>query len=397
MNLVLFLDVLDVAGAQCQFATLACGLARRGHSVTFVTLWPGGVHWDRLGAQQTIVLRSLYRHRGASMPQRLAQYAGAPRRLAGILRERRADVLYGALHSINLLARLATLMARNVPVVWSVRSAGQAIPWKQQPGFQLCRLLSRSVPLIVSNSRAGLVHHRSLGFRPGADCVIPNGVDVATFRPDQPERHRIRAEWGVQPQHCLIGVVARLVPVKNHAAFLRAAAMLADRSPDVRFVCVGDGSAGFRAQLQQQAHALALDDRLLWAGERHDMAAVYNALDVACLSSVAEGMPNAVAEAMASAVPCVVTDVGDATELVADTGIVVPSDDAPALAEALWTLVEQDVHVRRSLGGRARDRIVERFSVEAMVTATEQAFERVVGQRNEVLHAAGRGRPRPAP
>jgi glycosyltransferase involved in cell wall biosynthesis len=376
MNVGLFIDRLDVGGAQRQFALLADGLAGRGHRVTFFTLLPGGPNWDWLQARRAGRTLALYPARGATIAHRLAQLADAPRRLARALRASGVEVLYSALHTGDLLAWLATRLPPGAapPVAWSLRSSRQKLDWKQRPPFELCRLVSGRVPLMVANSRTGLRVYQRLGFRPRSTAVIPNGIDPEVFRPDPEAGMRVRAAWGVAEGAPLVGIVGRLAPVKDHATFLRAAALVAPRAPGAVFACIGDGPAGYRAGLVEQARALGLAGRVIWVGERHDMPAVHNALDVLCLSSRVEGFPNVLGEAMAAGVPCVATDVGDVAEILDPVGRVVPVGDSAALGAALDELLALPPGARRQLGERARARVVEGYSVDAMVRRTEHAL-----------------------
>jgi glycosyltransferase involved in cell wall biosynthesis len=371
MRVVLFLDSLRPAGAQLQFGLLAEGLARSGHRVTLASLYPGGPCWERLSTQPWYQLHALFDRRGGSVAQRILQLHHAPRRLAALLATVRADVLHSALHTSDLLAWRASRISGRVPIAWSIRTAHQRFPWKQRPAYELCRLVSATVPLMIANSQAGLKDYQARGFRPRASVVIPNGIDSGNFRPDERARSRVRAEWSVPPDSPLIGIVGRLAPVKHHPAFLAAAAITARSHPAARFVCVGDGPSDYRARLAAQAAALGLHDRLTWAGARDDMSAVYNALDLLCLSSDAEGFPNVVAEAMASAVPCAAFEVGDVVEIVGECGTIVPPGDAQSLGEAIAAMLAQPREVRRQIGVRGRQRIVDRYSVDAMLTRTE--------------------------
>jgi glycosyltransferase involved in cell wall biosynthesis len=143
-------------------------------------------------------------------------------------------------------------------------------------------------------------------------------------------------EWGVRDDEKLVGVVARLDPMKDHATFLKAAGIVAASHERVKFACVGDGSDACRRELVRLAHEWGIADRIIWASARHDVWRVYNALDLAVSASrFGEGFPNAVAEAMATGVPCVVTDVGDSAAIVADTGWICAPRDSRAIADAI--------------------------------------------------------------
>jgi glycosyltransferase involved in cell wall biosynthesis len=139
--------------------------------------------------------------------------------------------------------------------------------------------------------------------------------------------------------------------------------------PDVHFVCVGSGPRRYRQKLQQLAEQLSLSEKISWAGMRSDMCDVYNAFDIIVSSSMCEGFPNAVGEAMACAVPCVVTDAGDSAILVGDTGFVSPFQDPQSLAANLICCIESDRH---DLGLKARQRILENWSVTKLAEETEQ-------------------------
>jgi glycosyltransferase involved in cell wall biosynthesis len=120
---------------------------------------------------------------------------------------------------------------------------------------------------------------------------------------------------------------------------------------------------------------LGLSNRMLWIDEQKNMLAVYNALDICCSTSIGEGFSNAIAEAMACGVPCVVTDVGDSARIVGDTGEVIPAGESGALANALMQLIVLTQAERRQLSEKARQRIMTEFSVERMVNDTQSVFE----------------------
>ena len=164
----------------------------------------------------------------------------------------------------------------------------------------------------------------------------------------------------------LIGLVARVHPIKDHANFLRAAALFAVTCPQALFVLVGDGADTSNSALGCLIDELQLRERVRLCGRRTDIAAINAALDIATSSSWSEAFPNAIGEAMACGVPCVATDVGDVREMIGDTGVVVPPRDAPALAAGWSQLAALDAPARRALGQRARQRVIERYSLKSV-------------------------------
>jgi glycosyltransferase involved in cell wall biosynthesis len=205
--------------------------------------------------------------------------------------------------------------------------------------------------------------------------VIENGIDVETLQFNASERALVRQEWRVADGEQLIGLVARLDPMKDHPTFLAASALLSRRDSMVRFVCVGDGPPVYRSKLFAQAQSLGLGDRVMWAGLRDDMPAVYSALDIAVSSSSGEGFCNAVAEAMACGVPCVVTQVGESPDIVGDVGRVVPAGNAEALAAALLEMLGLPVEERLLMGQAARRRIASLYSLDRMVERTADLLD----------------------
>jgi glycosyltransferase involved in cell wall biosynthesis len=388
MRLAFVLPSMDAGGAQRQFAQLAPAMAGRGHDVLFATFAPGGPHWDALAAVAGVRLVALA---GRGPAGRLGighRLPATTLRLARTLRRNRTEIVYSALHIANLLVWLATGGGRTVPLCWGLRAARQDLPWRRRLPYELCRLGSGRVERLIANSAAGLADHGAHGYRARRAEVIPNGIDVGKFRPDLWSGRQARAEWGFPEGARVVGIVGRLVAVKDHPTFLAAAARLSVAWPDARFVVVGDGPAAYRAGLVAEAGRLGLADRLCWAGERRDMARVYNGLDLLCLSSRSEGFPNVTAEAMACGVPAVATDVGDVAALLGETGEVVPPGDPAALAGAVARALALAGDQRRRLGEAVRSRVVERYGLAAMVERTEAALADALAR-----HRASRPRP----
>jgi glycosyltransferase involved in cell wall biosynthesis len=212
--------------------------------------------------------------------------------------------------------------------------------------------------IAVSLEVAGIV--RSLGV--GADdvTVVTNGVEL---REAAPRRAR--------PSPVRLGTVARLTPQKGIDVLLTAVAELRTRGHDVELVVAGDGRD--RATLERAAAGLPVS----FLGHVDDVGAVLSTLDVFVLASRAEGLPLALLEAMAAGLPCVATEVGDVPAAVGDAAVVVPPEDAVALAAALDDLVG-DGDRRETLGDRGRARAVARLDVARTVAEVRAVYARAV-------------------
>ena len=277
--------------------------------------------------------------------------------------------MYGANELALVFGRLT-----GAAVVWGIRASGLEMGHYDLATRMLYRSgawLSRWSDLVIANSQAGRHFHLGIGYPAGKLRVIPNGIDTRRFAYDAAERERVRRQWSVQDAEELIGVVARLDPMKDHATFLRAAALASKEHPATRFVIVGAGSEHSLRTLQGLAAQLGVSARVLWAGPREDVAAVYSALDVfTCCSAFGEGFPNSLAEAMACERLCVATRVGDAEWILGDCGEIVPPREPKALAGAWSRLLALSAAERARRGQEARQRIVDSFGVSSLVHAT---------------------------
>ncbi len=301
-------------------------------------------------------------------------------RLLAAVRNVRPQVIVGYSPDANLLSLLIRLCLRSGRVIWRIANARpdlRLLSWRARFVYWAQGALSRFPDRYISNSRAGSEHYVGRGFDPAKMNIIYNGFDTERFRPNV-DGARVRAQWRVRQDETLIGTVGRLYPVKDHTTFCRAASLLLQKRKRIRFVCVGDGPAGYRQELEQLCQELGLEDVVVWAGKRTDMPAVYDAFDLCTSSSDSEGLPNALGEAMACGVPCVATDVGDSAFLLGETGIIVPPRNPQALAEAWCTLLERIATDRDSLGAEARRRITLHFSREKLVMRTTAFVEELL-------------------
>jgi glycosyltransferase involved in cell wall biosynthesis len=374
VNIVFFVQNFAVGGVIRQIATQAEHFEGRGHNVALVGLFELDAEWKLIWKDRPTPVHALLGPPPRHVLPAAVRLTGATRRLRRMLEEEQVDVLYAYHgHVARFVAWLATRGSKTAPI-WGLRGAGRSYSlrrgWKHALSFYLCKRVSRSIPLLISNSDAARVR-RAASFRCRTQLTIPNGFDTESFRPNPEARARVRSEWGVREEP-LVGLVGRLdVPLKGHQDFLEAAALVARRT-DAHFVIVGDVAGRQRADLQSLVDKLGLASRLHWGGFRDDMPAVYNALDILCSASRWEGFSNVIGEAMASGLPCVVTDAGDSAKLVGSGGIVVPWGSPESLADALEATVKRLPEVDPL---EIRRLITTRFTVERCVDATVAALE----------------------
>ncbi len=326
---------LDVGGAEGQLARLLLDGGRFADGAAVVSLTTGGAWAERLRAAGVPVVSLGMARFGL----------GGLAELVRLIRFERPKVVQAWMYHANLAATVALMLAgdrRKTRLLWGVRASdldlaryGRSLRFVVRLGA----LLSRLPDAIVANSFAAEAAHQRLGYRARRWLVVPNGVDTRHFRPDAAARAAVRAELGIPPDAPVVVHVARVDPMKDHGMFLAALDRL-----DVHALAVGLGTDALPAR--PGLHRL---------GRRDDVARLLAAADVFVSSSAfGEGFSNALAEAMATGVVPVVTDVGDARRIVGDTGVVVPPGDAAALSRAIAGVLDDPGRAARGLAARAR-------------------------------------------
>jgi glycosyltransferase involved in cell wall biosynthesis len=366
LKVVHLVQTLDVGGLEVVVAELADGLLGLGVETTVMAvdrLGPVAVRFPALpmvavGARPGIDLRAVLR-------------------LARELRAREVDVL----HTHNQRAHVFGLLASRIagtPVLINTHH-GRSEP--DRPRGPLRRhLLARASQAIVTVSRdvEALARGRD-GIQNTPVRTIYNGVVVGREPPvlTTSARARLRESLGLPPHALVIGSVGRLAPEKDYATLLRAFARVAATPAEAppHLVLVGDG--GERASLEQLAAGLGIAGCTRFLGFQSEVPRLLTAFDIYAQSSLTEGISLTILEAMAAALPVVVTAVGGNREiLVEGTGVMVAPADPEGLASELLALAGDEMR-RRSLGRAAHARVVEQFSRERMVRDHLQLYEQL--------------------
>ncbi len=394
MRIAILVGRLEVGGAELAMIELARELAARGHRVMLYTLF------DHANAHAVLAQSAPSRSdaRTAPPPESLTQDTKvegsfdyhpligpksgslfgvawqllcATWRLRGLLRNRRAHVLYSALNIANMLAWFA-VRGQNVRLIWSFHGTDSRRSWEDATAMRACALLSRQVPVAVAVSEAARQYFLQAGVRPQQFVVIANGTDTARLRPDGVARAQQRAAWDIGDDTVLVGVLARVAPVKAPERLIAALQVACARVPQLQAVWVGAGQPAYVAAVKAHALAARLEHKLRFLGPSQQVPSVLNALDVFVLLSHSEGAPKSLAEAMATALPCVI-DRRAGAETLGDAGWVLDGDDAQAVAEVLVQLATQREQ-RSAAGQRARARIEATLTLQHTVNATEALF-----------------------
>jgi len=371
-----FVTVFECGGTERQFLNLGLALDRRGFEVRFGCLHQKGRLLAEIEAHRIPIteyrIRSLYS-------------VGAATRILALARDlarERVDVMHAYNLYGNVFAVPAAKLAGVPVVIAAIRDCGVYLnKWKRYVQRRACALAD----LILVNASSVKEWLVSDGYDPGHIAVIRNGIDIDGLERGQLRAGDFRRELGVPEGVPLLSMIARLCPSKGIEDAIDAMAVVRMRHPEARLLVVGEAlqsrngelhqDGQYRAILEARARALGLADRIVFLGYRQDVAAILAAVSIAIQPSLTEGLSNSILEAMAAGRAVIATPVGGTPEVIHHerTGLLVPVRQPRALGEAASALLDDPAR-RQALGTAARTLIHSRFSVTAMVDATERVY-----------------------
>jgi glycosyltransferase involved in cell wall biosynthesis len=353
---------LGWGGQEIRVLTEARGVAARGHSVLLAAPAESRIFAEaaRHGVEAVALPVGRKRPRGLSALRKL-------------LSARAFDVVNTHSSTDSWLAALACATLAKPPALVRTRHISAPAPRNAATRWLYTRA-ARRIVTTGEKLRAQVI--AETGADPARVVSIPTGIDLARFQPG--DRRAARGDLGLAQEAPLVGIVATLRSWKGHRYLIEAMAGI----PDARLAIVGDGPQ--REALEALVRERGLADRVRFAGNQADVAPWLRAFDVFCLPSYAnEGVPQALMQAMACALPVVTTPVGSIEEIVADgeTGVLVPPQDVERLRAALGSLLA-DAGRREALGHRAREAAAARFGDERMVDRMIEVFAAASGGRD---------------
>ena len=369
MKIALVISSLEVGGAESQFCLIAKQFKDDGHEVQ---VWPlrkrggfvapiesAGILVCGLGKRSKIdLLRSsfnLWRYTKAFLP----------------------DAIFCSLPSACLHSLVAKYAYPKAVFCWQIVATQSTLPnygFLAGLGYELQRLLAGLCDHYISNSRAAALSAVRDGFNRGKMHVLQNGIDTNRFYPDPDSGEHWLAQNRLDRNRPAIGIVGRLDPAKDHDTFFKAVNILEALSPGIaQYIVVGWGSG---------AHADAVINRIeelrkhgiavVHVEHEDDMPPMYNACSIFTMTSTSEGLPNALLEALACGSFCVVTNVGDCAEVVANDGVVVQAGDSAAIAKAWREHLNSGEYDATS----QLQRVHKKYGLKPMVRALSEVLAR---------------------
>ncbi len=315
-------------------------------------------------------------------------------KMVRLIRQQRPDVVHTHMAKAGTVGRLAAHLC-GVPLIVHTYHGhvfhSYFSPTKTRVFLTIERALGLATDRIIvlgDGQRDEIAH---FGVAPKQKLEpIPLGLELGQFLNAENARGRFRRELGIEASTPLIGIVARLVPIKAHEVFFEAAREILRDVPSAKFVVVGDGER--RDELAQLVPRLGITESVLFVGWRRDMLNVYADLDVVGLSSLNEGSPVALIEAMASGRPVVSTSVGGVPEVVVHglTGLTVPPANPHAMAEAILCLL-RDRELAARLAEAGRRHVYPRYDSTRLVDDVRTLYLRELAQRRRTAPTRSEG------
>ena len=296
--------------------------------------------------------------------------ASAVRRVARDLQTRNVPIVQGYLFEGNFLAAMVGRLSRRPVTLVSKRSLDRYTRLDHRIAAWLSNRFADRVTVNAIAVRNIVLEHERCS--PSKIELIPNGVPLPSAYAPRPAPEAEPDPRGDGP---LVGMVGRLGWKKGYEFALEAFALVRERIPNLRVDIDGDGT--LRSELESLSKKLGLESTVRFLGQRDDVATRMRTFDCYVLSSVIEGMPNALLEAMAASCPVVTTSAGGSAEIVehGESGLVVPTRDAPALAKAIERVLTEEILAERlRRGGSIRAR--RDFSLDAMLQALDKLYRR---------------------
>ncbi|MBN2299359.1 MAG: glycosyltransferase, partial [Deltaproteobacteria bacterium] len=371
LSVLHLISTLDVGGAEQNLLRLTSSMDNTCFLSMVVSMTDIGPVGEEL-RKQDITVHSLNMKKGLPDPRGIYHL----KRLVSLYQP---DIIQCWMYHANLFG---LLFSHKRHLIWNIRCSdmdlsryGLIYKYTVKAGA----IFSRIPDVVIANSFAGKEFHEGLGYSSRKWEVIPNGFDTDLFKFDKDSGNNIRLESGIPLDAPVIGLIARLDPMKDHETFFKAAELFLKIYPEAHLVLAGRDVENNNPLIMACLQGTSQPDHFHMLGQRRDIPQILSALDIASSSSSwGEGLPNTIGEAMATSIPCVVTDVGDSRVLVGDTGYVVPKNNPQALSTAWTRLIDSGHKNLRALGEKARERIRQHYSLHSTTKKYEALYSGLI-------------------
>ncbi|MQG09633.1 MAG: glycosyltransferase [SAR202 cluster bacterium] len=357
MKILFAVRSLNIGGTERQIISMSNMLINYGHEVDIARIYPNGDLEKYTKANlhtlsKNIFFRAIDFHR--------------------LYRHKNYDVAYSFLPNMNIFSLLISKLfkkSKRPKIVWGIRSSyldPKDYSIKVNLVYKLEKMLSGLPDLIITNSDAALNEYKKYGFPRKKIFSIPNIIDHDHFK-NLSSKKTVYKEFGISNNMKLIGIFARIHPMKDHMNILQAIKIINETSKKyqnkIYLICVG-GIAQKEEKNNYYKNLLKLSNQnIKWLGSREDIPKLMSACDLNVLcSDSGEGFPNSVAESMSCETPIIATNIGDSKKIINNYGKIVPVKDSLSLANSIIEILEMDKIMLENISIEARKSIINRFS-----------------------------------
>ena len=369
MKIALVISSLEVGGAESQFHLIALQLKDDGHQVEVWLLRKRG---DFIAPLESagIPVRDLNKQGRLDLVRPTINI----RRFA---RDFLPNAIFCSLPSACLHALAAKSVCPGVVFCWQIVATRSTLPeygFVAGMGYLIQRLAANFCDHYISNSRAGAISAIDEGYSRSKMHVLQNGIDTARFEPNPDAGKAWLLRNGLDPHRPVIGIVGRLDPAKDHHTFFKAIKYLeAQMSGTAQYVVLGRGSGEHADSVMEEIHALQQQGiSIVHVEHETDMPQVYSALNIFTMTSVSEGLPNALLEALACGAFCVATNVGDCAEVIANDGVLVNVNDHGAIS----TVWYEKLTSAENIADKQVQRVHKKYGLKPMVNSLSYILSR---------------------
>ena len=358
---------LNRGGAETQLLNLSHSLAARGNVVDLVTLEPIEIN---ISNKINVNYTSL-RKKG------ILSYFIVIIRLLSLVRNRKPDIIHGYMWDCNILSFLIAQTFPKIKLVFGIRCS--IVKAEQYGKFSLFLsslelLISKFTDCIISNSTDGINRYKQNTLMSKKCMVVYNGIDTNLFKYNALWRHHQRSEWGIKSGEKVIGMLARLDPMKGHEIFIETAIAICKSNSNTKFICVGRlHDLNLHEKLFNIINNENLGGRIRFYEESTNPVKILSALDVFCSPSMyGEGFSNSIAEAMSCGRICIATDVGEARNIIYDKNMICRHQDI----NCLKYVIEQSLNFD-GVPSNNREHIIRNFSLKNLEIKSLAIFNKL--------------------
>ena len=278
------------------------------------------------------------------------------------------------LYHANLIGGIAAKLLGVKQIYWTIHHDFEYRNLYMKLEMRILVFLSYIIPdKIIYGSNPVKNNHVSNGYSREKSIVINNGVSTSKFRPISKLRDSIRKDLNINKHCLLLGNIARYNPLKDHETLLKALIILKNKDINFKCILIGQGLSNKNKELQIKVKNYGLQDNVILYGKTHEINKILNAFDINILTSKKECSPISLIESMSSGIPCISTNVGDAIELIGDSGWVVNTSDHNAIAKLIMD-INLDKNILKINSKIARKRVEDFYPIEKMINKYQKLY-----------------------